>query len=243
MHTTRTIRTTARRTAALAAGLLALSASNAMADNWLVNMTVDNQFAAYKGTVGSTVGAAVGTGNSWSTTYTFNVTGMTASDYFYVATASDYAGAQGFLGEFNNTTLNYKFNTGGTQWEVFPVGKYLQQIDASWPAVWPALQMPTQGQVDQALAWAVSNSGVWITPAEFTNWDNRTTGNITTWGHRAGIDPKAEWIWNDARGTGNPLQGGYNHDEFLIFRVPGVPAPATAGLLGLAGLTATRRRR
>ncbi|MFG0242048.1 MAG: PEP-CTERM sorting domain-containing protein [Phycisphaerales bacterium JB054] len=232
----RTIRT-------IAAGLIGLAATSAVADNWTVAMTVDNQFDAYKGTVGATVGAAVGSGSSWSTTYNFSLTGMTASDYFYVSTASDHSVAQGFLGEFNNTTLNYKFNTGGPQWEVFPVGKYLQLIDSSWPAVWPSSQMPTQGEVDQALAWAVSNPSVWITPAEETNWDNRASGNVTIWGTRPGIDNNAEWIWNDARGTGNPLFGGYNHDEFLIFRVPGVPAPATAGLLGLAGLGAMRRRR
>ena len=244
MHTPTASKTLSKSTIrTLAAGLVGLAAAGAMADNWTVNMTVDNQFDAYKGTVGATVGAAVGSGSSWSTTYSFGVTGMTASDYFYVATASDYSGAQGFLGEFHNTTQNFQFNTGGNQWDVFPVGKYLQQIDASWPAVWPALQMPTQGEVDQALAWAVANPSVWITPAEFPNWDNRATGNITTWGHRSGIANSAEWIWNDARGSGNPLSGGYNHDEFLIFRVPGVPAPATAGLLGLAGLGAMRRRR
>lgn len=144
----------------LAACLVGLAASAAIADNWSVSMTVDNQFDAYKGTVGATVGAAVGSGSSWSTTYNFSLTGMTASDYFYVSTASDHSVAQGFLGEFNNTTLNYKFNTGGPRWEVFPVGKYLQQVDSSWPAVWPSSQMPTQGEVDQALAWAVSNPSV-----------------------------------------------------------------------------------
>ncbi|MDQ7012864.1 MAG: hypothetical protein Q9O74_03085 [Planctomycetota bacterium] len=240
MHT-KTHRTT--RTATLTACLVALAASTAAADIWSVNMTVDNEFDAYKGTVGATTGAAVGSGNDWTTTYNFSVSGMTASDYFYVATASDRATAQGFLGEFNNVTQSLQFNTGTSAWEVFPVGKYLQLIDASWPATWPASVMPTQGEVDQALAWAVSNPSVWIAPAEFTDWDNRATGNATIWGTRPGIDNSAEWIWNNARGTGNPLFGGYNHDEFLIFRVAGVPTPGTAGLLALAGLTAIRRRR
>lgn len=226
--------------ACLAAAALAPHAS---ADNWQIRMTVDNQFDAYVGTASQTTGSAVGGGNSWSTTYSFGVSNMQASDYFYVVTASDHAGAQGFLGEFTNTTQNLQFNTGSAQWEVFPVGAYLQQIDSSWPAVWPSLQQPTQGQVDQALQWAANSSNVWLTPAEFLNWDNRTTGNITTWGHRAGIDASAEWIWHNVRGSGNPFNPGFNHDEFLVFRVRGVPAPGPVALLGLGGLMALRRRR
>ncbi|MFG0242049.1 MAG: hypothetical protein ACF8R9_04600 [Phycisphaerales bacterium JB054] len=227
---------------AIAAGLVALAASTAAADNWTVNMTVDNLFDAYKGTASTTVGSAVGSGNNWAASYNFNLTGMAASDYFYVATASDFGGAQGFLGDFTNTTQNLKFNTGSPAWEVLPVGKYLQQIDSTWPATWPYLTMPTQTQVDQALNWAANNSSVWLTPDTFANWDNRVTGNITTWGHNSGISPKADWIWHNSLGSGNPFYG-YNHDEFLIFRVKGVPAPATAGLFGLAALAAARRRR
>ncbi len=226
---------------ALCVGVLA--STLLAADNWLIHMTVDNQFDAYVGTASSTVGSAVGTGNNWAASYTIPVTGMLPTDYFYVSTASDFGGAQGFLGDFTNTTQNLSFDTGSSAWEVFPVGKYLQQIDASWPATWPYLTMPTQGEVDQALNWAASNTGVWVTPAEFLNWDNRTTGNITTWGHNPGIAPTAEWIWHNARGSGNPFSPGYNHDEFLIFRVRGVPTPATAGLLGVAGLASARRRR
>ncbi|HZW10042.1 MAG TPA: PEP-CTERM sorting domain-containing protein [Phycisphaerales bacterium] len=212
------------------------------ADTWVVNMTVDNQFDAYVGTASQTTGSAVGSGNSWFTAYNFTVSGMQPTDYFYVATASDFGGAQGFLGDFTNTTQNFSFNTGTSAWEVFPVGAYLQQIDPNWPGAWPYLTMPTQTEVDQALLWAASNSSVWITPAEFANWDNRATGNITTWGHNPGIDPKAEWIWNNVTG-GNPFNPGYNHDEFLIFRVRGVPAPGSLALLGLGTLATVRRRR
>ena len=233
-------RTRFNRSLALAAGL-ALAAP-ALADNWTINMTVDNQFDAYVGTASATVGSAVGTGNNWAAAYNFTVTGVSASDYFYVATASDFGGAQGFLGDFTNTTQSLSFDTGSSAWEVLPVGAYLQQINSSWPSSWPYLQMPTQSEVDQALNWAASNSWAWVTPSTFANWDNRVTGNITTWGHNSGIAASAEWIWHNT-GTGNPFNPGANHDEFLIFRVRGTPAPGSMALLGLAGLTATRRRR
>lgn len=212
------------------------------ADTWQINMTVDNQFDAYVGTASATAGTAVGSGSNWATTSSFTVNGMQASDFFYVATASDWSVAQGFLGEFNNTTQNLTFHTGTSAWEVFPVGAYLQQIDSSWPASWPQNLMPTQGQVDQALAFGAANPSVWVTPSEFQNWDNRVTGNITTWGHRSGIDASSEWIWHNT-GSGNPFNPGINHDEFLLFRVRGVPAPGALSLLATAGMLGVRRRR
>lgn len=228
------------RTVTMAALAAAASSASAL-DTWQINMTVDNRYAAYVGTASSTVGSVVYADNSWPSVDSFTVSGMAASDYFYVVTTSDYAVAQGFLGEFRNVTQGLTFNTGSSAWEVLPAGAYLQQIDSSWPSTWPVNTMPTQGQVDQALAWAASNPWAWVTPAEWPNWDNRVTGNVTIWGHLAGIDPTAEWIWHNT-GTGNPFYG-YNHDEFLIFRVPGVPAPSATALLGLAGLLGTRRSR
>ncbi|RMH13770.1 MAG: PEP-CTERM sorting domain-containing protein [Planctomycetota bacterium] len=231
------------RTVALSSVLVASLAVEALAqDTWQINMTVDNQYAAYVGTASSTVGSAVQVDSDWTTTESFTVTGMSASDYFYVATASDWGSAQGFLGEFRNLTQGYTFNTGSSHWEVLPAGAYLQQINSSWPSTWGYNQMPTQSEVDQALAWAASNSWAWVTPAEWANYDNRVTGNVTIWGHRSGIDPTAEWIWNNT-GTGNPFQPGANHDEFLIFRVQGVPAPSAMAVLGLAGVAGSRRRR
>lgn len=225
-----------------AAALAATAASAFALDTWQINMTVDNQYAAYVGTASSTVGSAVQVDSTWSTTESFNVSGMAASDYFYVATASDWGVAQGFLGEFRNVTQGYTFNTGSSYWEVLPAGAYLTSINSSWPSTWGYNQMPTQSEVDQALAWAASNSWAWVTPAEWTNWDNRVSGNVTIWGHRSGIDPTAEWIWNNT-GTTNPFMPGANHDEFLIFRVKGVPSPSAMALLGMAGAIGTRRRR
>ena len=230
----------ARTTRTLVLLALAGAAPALAQDTWQIDMNVDNQFDAYVGTASATVGSAVLTGSNWQVTYSLTQPGMLATDYFYVSTASDFWIAQGFLGEFRNVTKSLQFNTGSPAWEVFPVGAYLQQIDPSWPATWPKLQMPTQAEVDAALAFAAINPAVWVTPATFPNWDNRAVGNVTTWGHRPGVDPSVEWIWHNT-GAGNPFSPGANHDEFLIFRVPNVPEPSCAVLL-LAGLLAARRR-
>lgn len=237
---TRNIRTLA----ALAALCPAALAAHALAQNdiWSIHMTVDNQFDAYSGTANAAT-MLRGSGNSWSTAYPFTLTGMSASDYFYVATSSDRSGAQGFVGDFRNVTTGQTFNTGSPQWQVYPVGAYLQQVNAAWPTVWPGQQQPTMNEVNQALAYAASHPSVWITPATFLNYDNRVTGNITPWGHRATIDPSAQWIWNNTTPASSPFTPGRNHNEFLIFRVPGVPTPGSLALLGFGGLAAVRRRR
>jgi hypothetical protein len=56
------------------------------------------------------------------------------------------------------------------------------------------------------------------------------------------------WIWHDSGrdpGFGYPAPyGGFNHDEFLIFRIAGnVPEPASIGSLVLGGLMLLRLRR
>ncbi|HED52936.1 MAG TPA: hypothetical protein ENJ00_01885 [Phycisphaerales bacterium] len=225
----------------LVAAGLAISSAEAQ-DTWQITMTVDNQYAAYVGTNSSTTGSVIASDNNWMTTESFTVSGMAATDYFYMATASDWSVAQGFLGEFTNVTQGFTFHTGSSAWEVLPAGAYLQQINSSWPSTWSPSQMPTQSEIDQALAWAAANPWAWVTPAEWTDWDNRAVGNVTQWGHRVGIDESAQWIWNNT-GTGNPFSPGANHDEFLIFRVPGVPTPSGATVLAISGLMAMRRRR
>jgi len=215
-----------------------------MADDWTIKMTVDNQYDVYFGDSMST-SLVVGGDTNWMTTETWNVTGAGPSDFLYVSTASDHAVAQGFLGEFENTTQNVTIETGSGLWEVFPAGEWLQVIDASWPAVWPPSVMPTQAEVDQAIAFATTNS-LWQTPDSHPDYQNSMSP--LPWGTQAGISGTAWWIWHDSGDQASPAPypapfDGFNHDEFLIFRVPNVPEPASAGLLALGSMVVLRRRR
>lgn len=230
-----------RRAAALGVVVPFVFAAGAVGDDWTINITVDNQYSIYFGN-NLTTNTFVGSDTNWTTTDTWNAVGMNPTDYAYVATASDRAVAQGFLADFNNTTQNYQFRTGGLVWEVFAAGPHLMAM-YGMAGSWPANLLPTQAELDTAITYAETNN-LWVTPAEFANWDNRIVGNITTWGHRPGINAISEWIWHAPPGFGgNPFSPGANHDEFLVFRVQGIPTPGAAAVLALGGLLGLRRRR
>ncbi|MBX3382627.1 MAG: PEP-CTERM sorting domain-containing protein [Phycisphaeraceae bacterium] len=219
----------------IAAAASLAAALPAAGDDWLINMTVDNRFDVYFGTPTATNFYAGG-GNNWTVTYTITATGRAATDYLYVATASDRAVAQGFIGEFTNTTTNLTTVTGDAIWEVFPAGAYLTQLGLG-PGPWPTNVQPTQAQVDLAIAYATINN-LWVTPG------NGGINGVSPWGARPGISPNARWIWHNANNAPDPTIGGFNHDEFLVFRIAGaVPTPGALALLGMGGLVAARRRR
>jgi hypothetical protein len=68
---------------------------------------------------------------------------------------------------------------------------------------------------------------------------------VSPWGFRNGISANAKWIWHRApNGPADALRGGFNHEEFLVFRIPGaVPTPGSlAPVAALAGMAFRRRR-
>ncbi len=213
--------------------LLLVSGQAVWADDWTIHITVDNQYDVYFGDAVSTDYFAGGDGD-WHSTETWIALNRDPNDFLYVATSSDYSIAQGFLAEFINTTQNVTILTGSSVWEVFPAGAYLQQINPSWPATWPASLMPTQAEVDQAIAFATSNN-LWVTPVTAPGYSNGASP--LPWGTRSGISPAAQWIWHDSGKSFSGLYpvpfAGFNHDEFLVFRVPNVPEPTTAALVVL----------
>lgn len=225
------------RTTFAAAAVLALSAA-AMAEDWTIRMTVDNQYATYFGTSMAT-SAFVGSDTDWTSTETYNVTGRASTDYLYVTTASDRSAAQGLLGTFTNTTTGNTIMTGNPAWQAFRAGDYLQQIFGN-PGPWPANVLPTPAQLDAAIAYATTNN-LWTAAVTAPGYTN----GVGPWGARPGISSNASWIWAPAVGGGNPLTPGANHGEFIVFRIVGeaVPTPGAVALLGLGGLIAGRRRR
>ena len=81
-------------------------------------------------------------------------------------------------------------------------------------------------------------------------WVATTVGSPNTtstypWGARPGIDAAARWTWYDSHKDSDPGAPfvGFNHDEYLIFRIPAAASPTpepsswviacTVGTLGM----------
>lgn len=232
--------------------LATIITSVARADNWQAYLTVDNKFDVYFGTP-TTTNFYAGGGSSWPTEYSFAATGRLPTDYLYVSTASDQSVLQGFIGTFTNTTTSLTISTGNAVWEVFPAGAYAATNPYS-PNPWPAGQMPTQAQVDTAIAFATANN-LWVAPTATPGYDNDPSTPIAPYTFQWGstypnIQQSASWIWYESGkdigiySSPSPLHG-FNHDEFLVFRVAGaVPEPGSAlSAACLTGLVLMRRRR
>ena len=229
--------------ACLITNVMLQNPSAAVADNWTMSMTVDNQYNVYFGDQFLSSPTFVGGGANWTVTDTWNISGVASNAFLYVATASDQQVAQGFIGEFTNTTTSHSFVTSaasGTPWQVFAAGAFLPQlhtIDPSIPSgVWPPSLQPTQTQVQEAVTYATLHS-LWLAPDSAPGYTNGA--NPLPWGTRPGLPANAEWIWHNA-GTVPPgpypvpFNGG-NEAEFLVFRIAGaaVPEPSTLCLAGI----------
>lgn len=215
--------------ALLAATTLVAFAGTAHAGPVTATITADNHYALYT-TSGSGVayigGNETGTAGSpgtynWSKAETWN---FNAGEYIYIAAWSDNSVAQGLLAQLvmeSETILS-----GDARWEVMSTG-----IDLNTGA-----SHPTSGDIES-----------WVSLAESNNlWEAPHVGGangIQPWGVIAGITTDANWMWRGIE-SGDPLSGGANHGEFLIFRIPGVvPAPGPIALAGLGGLFMARRKR
>ncbi|MFZ4663824.1 MAG: SdrD B-like domain-containing protein [Caldilineaceae bacterium] len=175
-------------------------------------ITADNNYEVCYGTAAA-VTACIGNDNGWPTaeSYTFPPLNAT-TDYIYIATWSDDAVAQGLL--FQLQSGPNTLASGHPAVEVKATG---QDLDAFDPAPGPAT-------ITSYLP------GAWLAP--FVGGAN----GMAPWGTITGIGSSARWIWHNSGNdpsAGAPLTSGFNHDEFLIFRIPAkalVPCKQLCGI-------------
>lgn len=217
----------------IAASLVVLSgataASAGMSFGGSATLTADNHYAFFtskKGVVtfvgGNELGSSGAPGTyNWSKAESWT---FPAADTIYVAAWSDDAVAQGFLGVLNFLNGDV-LRTGDIAWDVFATG-----IDLDDGSPYPSVG-DLAGQVGKADA-----NNAWQKP--FVG----STNGVGPWGTVAGIGA-SQWMWAaSSNARFNTINGGFDHDEYLIFRAQ-VPAPGGAVLAALAGVLGVRRRR
>jgi Tfp pilus assembly protein PilW len=213
-----------------------LGASFVNATPFTVDITVDNSYALYTGTETQAL-TFVGSNNDWNTTESYSFD-LPNSNFIYVVTQSDLQVAQGFLAQFTNSITNERFYSSDSQWQVTATGNY-----------------GNAPYTNSADSFAELNTQLGLANAgnnPSNGWTNTTAGDAngaSPWGLRPNIDAAARWSWYNSNNSVNPTSGGFDHDEYLIFRISvgatsSVPEPSAFMLLGLGllGLGFSRRR-
>lgn len=206
------------------------SVSVASAATITATITADNHYALYTGTEdGASValiggnelgaGGAPGTYN-WSAAETYSFS--TDDPFVYLAAWSDDRMAQGLLTEI--TVDGITLLSGDLPWTVFATG--IDQDDGD--------PYPTETEMSDQIALAT--------------WEAVAVGDyngVGPWGTIDGISASARWMWHASAKDVDALNGGYDHDEYLVFRAS-LPEPSSVALLaagGIATIHTVRRRR
>jgi hypothetical protein len=180
------------------------------------HFTCDNNYAVYVGDQNSVVTKVLPTTGDGVTntnaTQIFQGDDVTFTadpgDYFYIIAWSDDSGKQGLVGEFSGTKTIF---TGDAAWEVYPTGKNYNNDSA-----------PKMAEINNHITAANAASGWKATTVGPRNADSDqifSSGNPNL--KVANIDDEAKWIWYDSgKNPGASVFQGFNHEEFLIFRIP-----------------------
>ncbi|SDJ65056.1 MULTISPECIES: hypothetical protein [Bradyrhizobium] len=203
---------------AVAAIALAASVASANAAILDLHLTADNQFSVYLSTSDSTLGAPIGGGADWQTTYSYTANLVAGTNYYIHVVGTNWTSANGFpygppgdpsnpdafIGSFNISGGGFQFSNGTsslvtntTDWKASAV---------SDPAVWSAPTGTPQ-------AFAFNGGGIW--------------GSVH--GSTAGVGPTAQWIWSQ------PDNGLYAEFSAQITAVPEASTWAMM-ILGFLGL-------
>jgi hypothetical protein len=208
-------------------------------------ITVDNSYALFTGT-GTAAGSFERSDFSWPTTEVIDFN-LLPSDYLYVVTSSDVAVAQGFLGQFENLDAGYKFYSNDPQWQVMATG-----LRTNVPPNYGAPYTGSSADLT-LLTNEILDANAGLNPSgvpHVSSWVAPTAGPVNgsaPWGTRPSIDTAARWVWyNKNRDGTDPTTPGFDHDEWLVFRIrigatpESVPGPLP--VLGAASAWAWSRR-
>ncbi len=126
-------------------------------------------------------------------------------DYLYFVCWSNHSGRNAFLAEVNDPGSGNMVVSGSSDWEVFATGKTTALSSA-----------PTLAEINDELKRACS-----------LGWSKLTVGNQNTTDsdnyipQQSSISSTAHYVWYNSTGAAHPHPfSGFNHDEFLIIRLP-----------------------
>ncbi|TVQ30433.1 MAG: hypothetical protein EA376_12900 [Phycisphaeraceae bacterium] len=222
-----------------AAAALAIAATSASATiTFDVIVTADNQYGLYTGTETSAdvyIGGAFNTlASGIVSPESYNLT-LPNDGYIYITAWADRAVFQGLMARFDSSLGT--FYAGQEGWEVTATG--LSRPNGAPPV--PESDLTTQILLANA---GMNPAGGWVEPhlgplnSDLTIWPFMIGG---------GMGPDANWTWYDSGNDPSPnapYVNGFDHEEYLIFRLPvNVPTPGALALMGLAAPVALRRRR